>query len=359
MIPETRSTLRPHGERDIMSNKKKRGKLSHELLGIVGLDTIVTLFFYTFLKRTSNSLVINYCDERNVILTEMQEIYTETWIQGICLMGAAIIFVVFFLLLFGQKIAYLKEIIRGIDALHAHRMDYVIPVEGNNELTELAESINYFSEAERELNRKEQELKEEREKFTRTLSHDIRTPLTSILSYSEFMKNKERLSEEEVEFYIELVGQKAEQIKVLTNKLLDADSRNLEYFESGKFLMEQLAEEWQMVLEDQFQCEVDLSKCEEFSGKFDIQELKRIFDNLSSNVEKYACPQKSVNLCIFTEEDKLFIEQENKKNKGGVPKESYKLGLESIRQIVKKYDGEMNVWQTEDDYKIQIFFRIL
>ena len=342
-----------------MLNKKKRGTLSRELLAIVGLDAIITAFFFTLLKVMSNGLVINYCDEKNIVLTEIREIEMQAWIQGVCLAAAAVIFIIFFLLLFGQKMSYLKEIILGIEALHTHRMDYEIPVEGNNELTELAESINYLAEAERELKRKEQEMRDEREHFIRTLSHDIRTPLTSILSYSEFMKNKENPSKEEVERYVELVGQKAGQIKVMTNKLLDADTRNLEHFENGKFLMEQFAKEWEMILEEQFRCEIDLSGCQDFAGQFDVQELKRIFDNLASNVEKYACPDCKVNLRIFTEGNNIFIEQENVKRKDDVPKESYKLGIESIRQIAKSYYGEVKIWQSEEEYKIQIFFRIL
>ena len=55
----------------------------------------------------------------------------------------------------------------------------------------------------------------------------------------------------------------------------------------------------------------------------------------------------------------MSTEQENVKRKDDVPKESYKLGIESIRQIAKSYYGEVKIWQSEEEYKIQIFFRIL
>jgi len=41
----------------------------------------------------------------------------------------------------GQKLAYLQEIITGVEVLRTHRMDYRISIEGKNEFTELARSI--------------------------------------------------------------------------------------------------------------------------------------------------------------------------------------------------------------------------
>ncbi len=79
---------------------------------------------------------------------------------------------------------------------------------------------------------------------------------------------------------------KGQQIKALTDRLLDSGSRDLETIEDGKLLMEQLAGEWEEILENTFPCIVDTKNCPAFYGSFDIQELRRIFDNLASNVEK-------------------------------------------------------------------------
>ena len=125
-------------------------------------------------------------------------------------------FMVLFLFLLGQKIAYLNEIIRGVEALRTHKMDFTMRLEGNNELTELAESINFLSFTQRELQLQEKQIQEERENLIRELSHDIRTPLTSILSYSEYMMKKgqkEQIEQMEIVNYISMMQQKSEQIK--------------------------------------------------------------------------------------------------------------------------------------------------
>ncbi|MFR5557317.1 MAG: histidine kinase dimerization/phospho-acceptor domain-containing protein [Coprococcus sp.] len=116
--------------------------------------------------------------------------------------------------------AYLREIIQGVEALRTHRMDFTMPIEGDNELKELAESINFLSETERRLRQLETELQAEKEQLIHDLSHDIRTPLTAMLSYSDYLGRKETLEQEEVQEYIALVQRKGQQIKALTDRLL-------------------------------------------------------------------------------------------------------------------------------------------
>ncbi|MEE1038903.1 MAG: histidine kinase dimerization/phospho-acceptor domain-containing protein, partial [Eubacterium sp.] len=144
----------------------------------------------------------------------------DNWIQNVSLGASVLIAVVLLLFLVGKKIAYLKKIILGVKALRTHRMDYKIPLEGNNEFTELAETINYLSKTELELKEKEEQLQNEKENFIRSLSHDIRTPLTSILSYSEYMNSKDTVTSDEVKEYVSLMQKKAQQIKTLTDQLL-------------------------------------------------------------------------------------------------------------------------------------------
>lgn len=355
MILEIQNTSRLHGERDTtLSKKRKISKLSQEILGVFAITAAISIFFFGFLSVTADSLVASYCDKYEVILTEMQEWTINSWIDSISLVSAVLLLVILFLFLTGQKLAYLRDIIQGIDALHMHRMDYEIPVEGDNELTELAESINFLSKTERELQQKEAQMREEKEQLIRALSHDIRTPLTSILAYSEYMKTKENITEGEMDEYITLMQQKAEQIKGLTNRLLDGGGRTLEFIEHGHFFVEQLVGEWEAMLEDDFTCEINLKECPEFSCKVDIQELQRIFDNLASNVEKYADAERPVCLSIFENEEYLVIEQKNHRKQKIENVESNKIGLESIRKIAEHYSGNIETELTEQEFCIRI-----
>lgn len=286
----------------------------------------------------------------------------DNWIQNVSLGASVLIAVVLLLFLVGKKIAYLKKIILGVEALRTHRMDYKIPLEGNNEFTELAETINYLSKTELELKEKEERLQSEKENFIRSLSHDIRTPLTSILSYSEYMNSKDTITSDEVKEYASLIQKKAQQIKTLTDQLLDGQNHTPEHFENGRFLFEQLAEEWETSLEDDFHYEIDFTECQEFSGEFDVLELQRIFDNLSSNIEKYADANHTVTLKFSTiktsvNEKQLIIEQKNVCKTDTSTAESNKIGLENIRRITSRYNGDIHTNLTSEEFIIQIIFR--
>lgn len=336
------------------NKKKKKSKLSAEILGLLAAALAVSLFFFAFLNLFTQDIATTYLLEKNIELTEIQNMTMTLWIQSISLLASAVMFLVLFLFLLGQKLSYLRKIIDGVYVLRAHRMDFVMPVEGNNEFTELAKSINYLSETERQLQQREAALREERETLIRALSHDIRTPLTTILSYSEYIQQREEMSREEINEHLALMQKKAEQIKILTDRLLEGRDRSPEWIEHGKLLVEQLAEEWTETLEESFLCTADLTDCPPFSGEFDVQELRRIFDNLASNIEKYADAEKNVDLRISRKDDCLLICQKNSCRPAPYGVQSYKIGLENIRQIVRNYGGNTEVQLTEDDFCIGI-----
>lgn len=334
--------------------KKNRRKLSREILGLFGATTAVSLFFFAFFSTAANSLAVSYQEKNGLVYTEEVNRMFGSWIQSISFLAAMVIFIVLFLFLVGEKLAYIKEIILGIEALRMQRMDYQIVPQGNNELTELAERINFLSRTEKELQQKEAALQKEREELIRTLSHDIRTPLTSMISYSEYLQRKGKLERQEMDDYILMVHKKAEQIKELTNLLLEEGVPKETEIEDGRLLLAQLADEWEMELEEQFVCQTELEECPAFSGKFDVQQWRRIFDNLASNVQKYADSSETVSLRIFVQEKRLVILQQNKCRKDAGDAESRKIGLESIRRIADSHGGKLEVTLTKTEFSIRI-----
>ena len=96
-----------------------------------------------------------------------------------------------------------------------------------------------------------------------------------------------------------------------------------------------------------------------FGGEFDITELRRIFDNLASNIEKYAERSKEVYMEILTEERFVVIHQRNTMKKlmdyqkrNSV--ESYGIGLQSIERLAKIYQGTMVVSKNDNEFEIVI-----
>lgn len=350
----------------MLTRKKKNDphsrKLSLEILEYLFLSVVTGLFTFLFLYTMASSIGKTYLTNNGIELTVPQNTVFHMWLRSICGIGSILIFIVLFLFMLGQRLSYLLTITRGIDQIRESRMDFDIPLEGNDDLTRLAESINYLAASQREIDRKEKQLKEERDSWVHSLSHDIRTPLTSMLSYSELILEKEGITDAEARSYADLIYRKSLQIRQLTSQLMDRRDGNRESVADIRFLMEQLAGEWEEILEERFPCSVDLSGCESFPGSVDIHALRRIIDNLTSNTEKYAAPSSPVRLFIHSKGQTVTIIQENKKpqntNLRTIPPESHRIGLENIRQIAALYDGFVDVEDSDTFFRITILLKI-
>ena len=286
----------------INMKSNKRRKLSGEILGLLAVTFVLALILLQFLGIVARAMIDSFLFMRDIVLTEAQYAQLDDWVFHLSLLVSVAFFIILFLFLLGERLSYIREVLAGIDALRSGREDYVVPLEGSNELTQLAEAVNYLSRTQREVKEKEQ--------FIRALSHDIRTPLTSIMAYSELLTGANTVDPQEQTRYLELIQHKAGQIKDMTDILLDGSKRNPEYFEDARLLIEQLTAEFEEMLEDGFSIEASLD-CPAFPGTFDVQELRRIFDNLVSNVQKYADPDRPVKISISLEGVQLLIRQEN------------------------------------------------
>ena len=343
----------------------KRRKLYFEILKDLAAALVVAAFTFFFLYCSSHSLAENYIMHRSMPVTDLQMALLGTWLRSLCVAAASIIFICMFLVLLGRRLEYINEITAGVEKLRERHMDFYITPEGNDELTELAESINFLSSSQRQLMQRERELTEEREAFIRSLSHDIRTPLTSILSYSELMAERKDLSREEMKKYLALVHSKSEQMKRLISQLSGQSDVSVEKIDDISLLMRQLAFEWEELLDEDFDCRVDLSQCGSFPCAADISGLCRIIDNLASNVQKYAAPAGTVSLTVRTENHLLLIIQENEvagaetADKTNAPAnrtapESSLIGLKNIRKMAEASGGRMKVVRDEKNFHICI-----
>ena len=332
----------------------KQRRLAYEILGLIGISAVIAVMLFLILTWTARAIVESYCFENDVVMTEFDWLDADRWIFTLSAILSGGGFSLLFLVLLGDRMTYIHTITEGIDALRMGRYGCALPLEGRNELTQLADAINYMSATQQQLREKEQALAREKEQFIRTLSHDIRTPLTSILAYTEYLAAEDTIPQEERKMHLQTIKKKAEQIRDLTALLLDGDKRNPEHFDDAHLLMEQLAAEFEEDLEDKFSVHTDLSRCPSFAGTFDVQELRRIFDNLSSNVQKYADPDKVVHLSVRADENGLCIQQTNSIPAEPSQKDSYKLGLNSIRRIAQNYGGKVSVQQNAEQFLIGI-----
>ena len=139
------------------------------------------------------------------------------------------------------------------------------------------------------------------------VSHDIKTPLTSIINYVELLK-QENFEDAKVRRYIEVLEQKSQRLKTLTEDVVEASKVS-----SGNITLEymnlNLAEMIQQVsgeFEERFRVrnlkEVLLLPDEEAVIQADGRRMWRVFENIYNNAAKYAMEGTRIYAELFVEE---------------------------------------------------------
>lgn len=344
-----------------MTDRKppRRHTLAYEILGLIGISGAAAGGLFVILTQLAATIAEYYCFHSNVEMTEFDWLEVDRWIFSVGGIISVLVFSVLFLALLGDRMRYIRTLTGGIEALRTGKSFAPIRLEGNNELTELADAINYMAATQQILRERELALARQKEQFIRTLSHDIRTPLTSILAYTEYLAETEELPFPERKKHLQMMKKKAEQIRDLTGLLLDGDDRAPERFDNLHLLFAQLAAEFEEELEDRFTVQTDLSGCLSAAGALDVREMQRIFDNLCSNVQKYADPDAPVYLTVQMTGEGLRILQTNRIRSGERRESGYQLGIHSIRRIAQYYGGQVLVQQEGDSFSIGITLKDL
>ena len=146
-----------------------------------------------------------------------------------------------------------------------------------NEFVELTDSLN--------------EKNKEQNRIIASISHDLKTPLTSVIGYSNLMLNK-NITKKQIEKYNEQINLKAKNMKEILNTfdeyLVDNTNQSLklETIKIG-YLLKHLHDDYYLDLKSNnidFVIECD---CKEEYIKVDISKIRRIFSNIISNSVRY------------------------------------------------------------------------
>ena len=181
------------------------------------------------------------------------------------------------------------------------------------------------------------------------ISHDIRTPMTGLLGYLGLLASGRELDREQREQFTASAYGKAMELKDLTDELFKyflvfgrAELELQRETVDGRLLLEQLLGEAQFDLTDSgFTVER-----EDFSGECTVNTdtlyLKRVIDNLVSNLKKYADKAGTVTIRSLLEADRLTVSVSNLTRKGAPRAESTRIGLRTCEKIMGELEGSFS-----------------
>lgn len=248
---------------------------------------------------------------------------------GIILMGIADVIVLYWRLIRRYHQMQLRHIISELHYIANGHFDHRISFSVNNDMQKVIDSINSLVDSTVGAINEEKAIEQSKDELITNVSHDIRTPLTSIIGYLGLLKNGAVTSQEDMLKYINIAYDKAEQMKSLANDLfeyitLKSTKTKLNVTPINiKGMMEQVAAGFELEAEKKGIAFSVKARPDDLIVNADVEKLVRVYNNLISNALKYAAGASRINLVAnLINHEQVELRVEN--NGEPIPKDKLK-----------------------------------
>lgn len=268
----------------------------------------------------------------------------------------------------------MKHIISELKYIAEGHFEHRIPSSSDTDLQEFIDSIHILVDSTVEAMEEERRVEQTKDELITNVSHDIRTPLTSVIGYLELVTEERYTSFEQAQSYVKTAYKKAEQMRVLVNDLFEYTSvhqtnapLNIISFDMVQ-LIEQLAIDFLLEAEEKGMTIKIISSEDKLMMQGDAEKLVRVFSNLLSNALKYGLDGKQIIVeinALANEKVQVIVKNDGQK----IPEEamdqlferfyraessrsqeiaSTGLGLAIAKSIVELHSGTITATTTTD-----------
>ena len=261
-------------------------------------------------------------------------------------------------------VKYIVQLSEEIQAMEGGDLDHPITIRGDDELTTLARCLDSMRVTLRQQQEEEAKASAKVKNLITEMSHDLRTPLTTLLLYTEIVRSRKYENDAQKDDYLNKIDTKARQLKQLSDNLFEYALVTRDtvvtldppaYF--SRIFEEPLAEMVDTLQQRGFACALDLGS-EDLMLTVKMQYIRRVFDNITSNAIKYADPGREISVTFRKEEKWVGLRFANHVLPGQHREESTQVGLTSIETMMEKMNAVCRVEQGTEQFAITLLFPI-
>lgn len=316
-----------------------------------------------------NDRVVSFSDDDYYVY---MEIYRE---EGFRRIMKIVELIVGFIVILGVVMAYttsitarIADISKDVTRITSGDINADIQTSGSDEIGVLAEGIDNMRCSLIERLEGEKAAWDANSRLITSMSHDIRTPLTSLVGYLDIIEGGKYESEDELHQYIQVCRNKAFQLKDLSDKLFQyflvfggkKNPQKLEVLDGDILFQQLLTEHVAELISYGYIVTMDY----EIAGSLvetDISSLRRLFDNIFSNIMKYADKRKAIKVRAITkpsedkaQSDEFVFRVENRISHEAKQVESTQIGVMTCEKIAKDLGGKY-AWSDDGELYITEF----
>lgn len=293
---------------------------------------------------------------------------------------AIVLFDGFIGMLLFKKNAEHIDIVNGIKRIRDGEVEYKIEVENlHGANREMADAVNNIGEGIRNAVRTSMKDEQMKTDLITNVSHDIKTPLTSIISYVDLLKRL-RLEQEPAKSYIDVLETKTQRLKQLTDDLVEASkisSGNIELKKEKLNLTELLNQTIGEFSEKLEESNLQMVFEGEENAAYiyaDSRRMWRVIENLFNNICKYALEGTRVYLDIINTEGNIEVSIKNVSKRqmnikadelterfirgdSSRTTEGSGLGLFIAKSLTQVQGGTFNIYLDGDLFKVVLGFK--
>ncbi|GAA3406802.1 sensor histidine kinase [Paenibacillus hodogayensis] len=330
---------------------------------------------------------------RKTILLKAGLLFMSTVLVGLALLAVAadlqgfrllsIFYIASYLLIgipyFLRKAAALNVLLAGLDEMAAGRLNLTFAERGNGTLSHMFRQLNNMKQGMQTALDKQLKSEKLKTELISNVSHDLKTPLTSMINYVDLLKQEDGVRTGESVRYIQVLEGKTKRLKALIDDLFEASQLAsgtvvpvMETVDVAALLQQTLAECGDKIAESGLQFRVQVQHPHLYA-RLDGKKTWRVFENLIRNALSYSLPNTRVHLALTEQEDSVIFRIHNisayeidfdpeelfersKRGDASRHTEGSGLGLTIAKSIVELQGGSMHIGIEGDLFKVSVHF---
>lgn len=273
-----------------------------------------------------------------------------------------LLFILIILVAVRKKMKYLVQLSEEVHRMKNGDLEHPITVLGSDEIAMLAESVDSLRLSFIQKLAHIMQLQDESKALVTEMSHDLRTPMTSLMIYLGMLREHRYESDEERDSYIEKSYEKVAQLKHMSDNMFsyfimdkNADI-SLETVSMYDAFYDQLSSMKGYLTLEGYQIKINMNIVD-VNIKVNSEFMIRIFDNIVSNILKYADRTNAVIVSLFNENDKVILHVSNRINELADHSTSTGFGVKNIKKMMQQMSSECIIHQKDDRYDTFLLFR--